>query len=132
MKKINKMLGKIVEKMDNSKHSFANYAQKEKFIYKLYNVTMELQKFIKKCYFFDVDFDDGKCFMYKFWGINTFLVNGDEDSINFIFAKLLYDLEYCVYDGLCDNLYEMLKKEICPALIKIRDELLLRGIKYLE
>ena len=129
MKKINEILAKIVRKMDNTKHGFANYNKKEKFIYDLKYETEVLENLVKKCYFFNVDYDDGKVFTYEFWSINTFLANGKR--IKFIFGRLLRALKPYYDDGY-DDLYYILKKEICPALKRIYNELLRRGIFDLD
>ena len=101
----------------------------EKFIYDLEYEIMLLEKLVEKCCFFNVDYDDGKVFINKFWNINIFLANGD--NIDFIFGKLLYEIEFNPYNHAYDDLHGNLKNS-CLLLTKIYKELLQRGIKNLE
>ena len=129
MKKINKMLYEIVNKMDNTKQPTYDYRRQCDFIYKLDDETRKLEKLVKKCNFFNIDYDDGEVFVMKFWSINTFLANGKR--INFVFRRLLGHLkDYGDQDD--SDLYYILKKEICPSLKKIYHELLRRGMLDLD
>ena len=103
--------------MDNRNHYFINYLEMKDFIHELYKETEDLEEFVKKCNFLNVDYGDGNLYTIKFWSINTFLANGDR--IFEVFNKLLKDLKLNPYDGLYDSLYEILKKDICPLLTKI-------------
>ena len=71
---------------------------------------MYLEKLVKKCNFLNVDYGDGIAYTMKFWNINTFLANGDR--IDFIFNKLLHEIEFNPYNNTYDNLYENLKKVV--------------------
>ena len=130
MRRINEILGKIFEMMDDIYQPTISYKKQIDFIYKIYEETRKLEKLVKKCYFFDVDYDDGQVFLNKFKNINILLSNGE--ILNIIFKRLLRNLKYSVYDRDCENLYKMLKKEIYPSLNKIYHELHRRGIFHLE
>ena len=125
MRRISKMLYKIVKMMDNNNQPTDTYERQRDFIYKLYEETRNLEKLVKKCNFFNIDYDDGKVFVNKFWSINTFLANGKR--IKSIFGRLLRVFKYYY-----DDLYYILKKEICPSLKKNYHELLRRGMLDLD
>ena len=126
MKKINKMLYEITKMMDNT--NIPKFSSKDRinFIYELEEEIKNLLQLVKKCYFFNIDYDDGIVFVNKFCSINTFLAN--RENINFSFRKLLSKLKYTAYDGFLSNLYDILEKEIYPSLKKIYKELRGRGI----
>ena len=127
MKKINKMLCEIVKKMDNTNQLFGGHDSPCDFTNELNEETRNLNKLVKKCIFFNIDYDDGKVFLMKFWSINTFLANGK--NIDFIFGRQLRYLKNAHYYA---ELYYILKKEICPSLKKIYHELLRRGMMDLD
>ena len=131
MKKINKMLYEITKMTDNTNISKFSYKDRIDFIYELEEEIQNLLQLVKKCYFFNIDYDDGKVFENKFCSINTFL--DDRENLNLNFRRLLSKLKYSAYDGFSSYLYDILEKEIYPSLKKIYKELRGRGIyKNLE
>ena len=117
MKKINKMLYEITKMMDNTNISKFSSKDRINFIYELEEEIKNLLQLVKKCYFFNIVYDDGIVFVNKFCSINTFLAN--RENINFSFRKLLSKLKYSAYDGFSSHLYDIFEKEIYPSLKKI-------------
>ena len=119
LKKIDKMLGKILILLQNANKGLGGYSE-ERYIYKLKESLINILSFLEECNFLNVDFDDGKCF--------------DKKHVEFIFGRLLKRSEYyCDIDGAdIFGLYHDLKEKIIPLLVKIRDELLKRGIKIFD
>ena len=133
MKKINKMTGKILLLMKNANKGLGGYS-KERYIYLLKERLLGILSFFKECNFLNVDFDDGICFEHKFFNIRHYIINGDKNHVEFIFGRLLkqfkdwYDIDGVDFGGF----YHDLKYKIMPSLVKIRDELLKRGIKKFD
>ena len=133
MKKIDKMLGKIMILMQNANKGLCGYS-KERYIYLLKERLLGILSFLKECNFLNVDFDDGICFEHKFLNISHYILNGDKNHVEFIFGRLLkhfkdwYDSDGADFGGF----YHDLKYKIIPLLVKIRDELLERGIKIFD
>ena len=113
MKKLNEKMGKINRKMDNRNQSYFNYFQVKDFVYELYYETLDLEEFVKKCNFLNVDYNDGRFYTTKFWSINTFLAQGDHKFE--VFNSLLR----CLLESHYLDLYENLKNDICPILLNI-------------
>ena len=132
MKKINEMLGKIMKLLRNANNGFCGYSE-ERYIYKLKGKLKDILIFLEECNFLNVDFDDGKCFEYKFFNISDYILNGDKKHVEFIFCRLLNHFKY-YYDNDEDiyGLYYVLQEKIMPLLVKIRYELLRRGIKIFD
>ena len=79
-------------------------------------------------FFFDIDYDDGIVFQYKFFYIDNFLAQ--KDIIDFYFRKLMMEFDYWCDDvKMISNLYKIFKKQIKPILTRIYNELVQRGIK---
>ena len=133
MKKIKKMTGKILILMKNANKGLGGYS-KERYIYLLKERLFSILSFLKKCNFLNVDFDDGICFEHKFFNISHCILNGDKNHVEFIFGRLLkrfkdwYDSDGADFGGF----YHDLKYKIITLLVKIRDELLERGIKICD
>ena len=126
MKKLDERLGKLNRKMNNEKQPFyENYQTVKDFVNELYNEMLDLEEFVKECNFLKVDYDDGRFYTIKFFATNTFLAQAE---VKFrIFNRFLkYLREECV------DVYEMLKCDIIPTLLKINDSLLQRGLLSLD
>ena len=127
MKKLQEKLAKINRKMDNRNQPLGSGCRIVKdFVYELYEEMLDLEEFVKKCNFLKVDYDDGRFYTIKFWSINTFLAQGDHKFENFnSLLGYLLEREYL-------DLYENLKNDICPRLLKIYDSLIQRGLLSLN
>ena len=127
MKKLQEKLAKINRKMDNRNQPFGSgYRVVKDFVYELYEEMLDLEEFVKKCNFLKVDYDDGRFYTIRVWSINTFLAQGDHkfEVFNSLLGCLL-EREYL-------DLYENLKNDICPRLLKIYDSLIQRGLLSLN
>ena len=127
MKKLDEKLAKINSKMDNREQPFGYGYQKVKdFVYELHNEMRDLEKFVKKCNCLKVDYDDGRFYTIKFFGTNTFIAQAEFkfDVFN-RFLNYLGEKEY-------DDVYENLKNDIIPRLLKIYDSLIQRGLLSLD
>ena len=122
MKKLDKKLAKINRKVDNRNQSYFSYQEVKDFVYELYEEMLDLEEFVKKCEFFKVDHDDGRFYTIKFYNTNIFLEEGKRKFE--VFNTLLYCLAKSGYN----DLYENLENDICPALLKIYDSLIQRGL----
>ena len=113
--------------MDNREHPFGcGYQTVKDFVYELYSEMLDLEKFVKKCNFLKVDYDDGRFYTNKFFGTNTFLAQAEFkfDVFN-RFLNYLGEKEY-------DDVYENLKNDIIPRQLKIYDSLIQRGLFSLD
>ena len=73
-----------------------------------------------------VDYDDGRLYTIKFFATNTFLAEAElKFQIFNRFLNYLVEEEY-------DDVYEMLKYDIIPRLLKIYDSLIQRGLLSLD
>ena len=127
------MLGKILILMKSVNKGLGGYSE-ERYIYVLKERLLYILSFLKKCNFLIVDFDDGICLEYKFFNINHYIFNGDKKHVEFIFGRLLKYFAYLKDNDGVDifGLYHDLKEKIIPLLVKIRYELLRRGIKIFD
>ena len=81
----------------------------------------DLEEFVKRCNFLKVDYDDGRFYTTKFFAINTFLAQAElKFHVFHRFFNYLVEKEY-------EDLYENLKSDIIPRLLKIYDSLIQRG-----
>ena len=124
MKKINKMLYEIT-KMTGTLPKFSSKDRID-FIYEMEEEIKNLLQLVKECYFFNIDYDDGKVFENKFCSINNFIK--DRENLNLNFRKLISKLKYSDHDGSSSYLYDILEKEFYPSFKKIYKELRGRGI----
>ena len=127
MKKLQEKLVKINSKMDNREQPLVcGYRKMKDFVYELYKEIRDLEEFVKKCNFQKVDYDEGNFYILKFWGINTFLAQGDHkfEVFNGLLSNLL-ESEYL-------DIYEILKYDIISSLLKISDSLIQRGLLSLD
>ena len=86
---------------------------------------LDLEEFVKECNFLKVDYDDGRFYTIKVFATNTFLAQAE---VKFrIFNRFLKYLREEYVD-----VYEMLKYDIIPTLLKINDSLLQRGLLSLD
>ena len=133
MKKINKITGKLLILMKNANEGLGGYS-KERYIYLMKEKLFGIQSFLQECNFLNVDFDDGICFEHKFFNISHYILNGDKNHVESIFGRLLKQFKdwYDIDGGDFGGLYHDLKYKIIPSLVKIRDELLRRGIKNFD
>ena len=124
MKKINKMLYEITKMMG----TLPKFSSKDRidFIYEMEEEIKNLLQLVKECYFFNLDYDDGKVFENKFCSINNFIK--DRENVNFNFRKLISKLKYSDHDRSSSYLYGILEKEFYPSFKKIYKELRGRGI----
>ena len=112
MRKIDKMLGKLKIIIGN-----------ESYIYEMKKRILNISKLLEEANLLNVDFDDGLCFEHKFSNIN--------DYINILDELKYRDLrKHFIFSD--DNKYYELTEIIMPSLVKIRDELLKRGIKKFD
>ena len=123
MKKLSEMIGNIYYKMHNERQPFyENYKTVTDFVNELYSEMLDLEEFVKECNFLKVDYDDGRLYRIRFFATNSFLSEAEKKfHIFHRFLKYLCEDEY-VY------VYEMLKYDIIPRLLKINDSLLQRGL----
>ena len=125
MKQINKMLKEILRKMDETNQPIGEYFKNHiDFVYELEEEADKLLNFLKKCFFFNIDFHDGMVFINKFSYIHKFMYK-NHIRIDYSFRKLLRSMEENG-DGLL--IYEELDDVVIPKLRKIYEELLSRGI----
>ena len=127
MKKLEEKLSKINRKMDNREQPFGyGYQTVKDFVYELYSEMLDLEEFVKKCNFLKVDYDDGRFYTIKFFGTSTFLAQAEFkfDVFNRFF-NYLGEEEYV-------DIYEILKYNIIPRLLKIYDSLIQRGLLSLD
>ena len=127
MKKLEEKLGKIKRKMNNEKQPFyENYQKVKDFVNELYIGMLDLEEFVKRCNFLKVDYDDGRYYTTRFFVINSFLAEAEVKFRIFdTFLRFLVEEEYV-------DVYEMLKYDIIPTLLKINDSLLQRGLLSLD
>ena len=90
MRIINKMLKKIVKKIDISNELIGNYKAQIDFLYLLDEETRNLLKFLENCYFFNTEYYDGIVFINKFSNIYNFL--SKDIKIHRYFRKLLSEM----------------------------------------
>ena len=111
MKKLDERLGKLNRKMNNEKQPFyENYQTVKDFVSELYNEMLDLER---------------RFYTIKFFATNTFLAQAE---VKFrIFNRFLKYLREEYVD-----VYEMLKYDIIPTLLKINDSLLQRGLLSLD
>ena len=90
--------------------------------------TKKLLELVKKCIFFNIDYDDGIVFKNKFLNIFYFLTQ--KDDIDFYFRKGMMEFENgCDNKKMISKVYGIFKKQIKPNLTRIHNELVRRGIK---
>ena len=120
MKKLEEKLSKILVKWITG----CCYQKVKDFVNELYNEMRDLKKFVKKMQFLKVDYDDGRFYTIKFFGTNTFLAQAEfKFDVFSRFLNYLGEEEY-------DDVYEMLKYDIIPGLLKIYGSLIQRGLYY--
>ena len=112
LKKINKMLGKILYKLYNERGFNCRF------------LMYDLLRFVKRCKFTKIDYDDGRFFKTKFFCINKFLAQGEEEfPLMKNFNEYGYDKENEVYV----KMYEFFENDVFPAIVEIYNSLVERG-----
>ena len=103
LKKVNKMIGNILQKL-----SFERVPKCPKLL-------RELEKFVRKCNFLKIDSDDGRFFRTKFSAINSFLIEGEYNFDLFNkYKEHPSDVDY-------GNILDLLDYDIIPKVLKIKD-----------
>ena len=103
LKKVNKMIGNILHKL-----SFERIPKCPKLL-------RELEKFVRKCNFLKIDYDDGRFFRTKFSDINSFLIEGEYNFDLFNkYKEHPSDVDY-------GNILDLLDYDMIPKVLTIKD-----------
>ena len=111
MKKLNIMLGKLLIIIGN-----------ERYIDEMKKRIKNISNLLEEANFLNVDFDEGLCFRYKFSNIKNYINDLDELKYKDLRKHFIFSHE--------EKYYEL--TEIMSSLLKIRNELLKRGIKKFD